>query len=256
MSQTYSTGDLAKLAGVSVRTVQYYDKRGILLPSQLTEGGRRIYIESDLERLRMICFLREIDFSIEQIKRLFAEKNAKQVLELLLVEHIKETKEQLAEKKAKLDIAVNLLDRVKSQSGQSLEFLTDISLTMKNQLVWHRLQKRMWISNLATILIFVLCVAWLASRLQSVVWQGVGMGIGLVYVGILLTLSYHFLRKIAYICPNCHQLFQPTYREFVFARHTPKTRKLTCPHCHEKSYCLETAKEDLKSSNLLRFELF
>lgn len=194
MSQTYSTGDLAKLAGVSVRTVQYYDKRGILLPSQLTEGGRRIYIESDLERLRMICFLREIDFSIEQIKRLFAEKNAKQVLELLLVEHIKETKEQLAEKKAKLDIAVNLLDRVKSQSGQSLEFLTDISLTMKNQLVWHRLQKRMWISNLATILIFVLCVAWLASRLQSVVWQGVGMGIGLVYVGILLTLSYKIYR--------------------------------------------------------------
>ena len=115
MPQTYSTGDLAKLAGVSVRTVQYYDKRGILLPSQLTEGGRRIYTESDLERLRMICFLREIDFPIEQIKRLFAEKNAKQVLELLLVEHIKETKEQLAEKKAKLDIAVNLLDRVKSR---------------------------------------------------------------------------------------------------------------------------------------------
>ena len=192
MPQTYSTGDLAKLAGVSVRTVQYYDKRGILLPSQLTEGGRRIYTESDLERLRMICFLREIDFPIEQIKRLFAEKNAKQVLELLLVEHIKETEEQLAEKKAKLDIAVNLLDRVKSQSGQSLEFLTDISLTMKNQLVWRRLQKRMWISNLATILIFVLCVAWLASRPQSVVWQGIGIGIGLVYVGILLTLSYHF----------------------------------------------------------------
>ena len=114
---------------------------------------------------------------------------------------------------------------------------------MKNQLVWHRLQKRMWISNLATILIFVLCVAWLASRPQSVVWQGVGIGIGLVYVGTLLTLSYRFSRKIAYICPNCHQLFQPTYREFVFARHTPKTRKLTCPHCHEKSYCLETAKE-------------
>ena len=88
----------------------------------MTEGGRRIYTESDLERLRMICFLREIDFPIEQIKRLFAEKNAKQVLELLLVEHIKETEEQLAEKKAKLDIAVNLLDRVKSQSGQSLEF--------------------------------------------------------------------------------------------------------------------------------------
>lgn len=133
MSQTYTTGDLAKLAGVSVRTVQYYDKRGILVPSQLSEGGRRIYSESDLEKLRLICFLRDLDFSIEQIKRLYAEENAKQVLELLLVEHIKAIKQQLAEKKAKLDTAVNLLDRVESESSQSLEFLSDISLTMKNQ---------------------------------------------------------------------------------------------------------------------------
>lgn len=116
MSRSYTTGDLAKLAGVSVRTVQYYDKRGILSPSDLTEGGRRIYVDSDLEQLRMICFLRELDFSIEQIKRLFAEENARQVLELLLVEHIKETKRELAEKKAKLDTTVNLLDRVKKSN--------------------------------------------------------------------------------------------------------------------------------------------
>lgn len=97
----------------------------------------------------------------------------------MLVEHIKETKRELAEKKAKLDTTVNLLDRVKNQTGQSLEFLSDISLTMKNQLAWRRLQKRMWISNLATILIFVICVAWLENRPQSVVWQGVSIGIGL-----------------------------------------------------------------------------
>ncbi|WP_274657169.1 MerR family transcriptional regulator [Streptococcus equinus] len=243
MSQTYTTGDLAKLAGVSVRTVQYYDKRGILVPSQLSEGGRRIYSESDLEKLRLICFLRELDFSIEQIKRLYAEENAKQVLELLLVEHIKAIKQQLAEKKAKLDTAVNLLDRVKTESSQSLEFLSDISLTMKNQLAWRRLQKRMWISNLATILIFVLCIAWLVSRPQSVLLQGVGYGICLIYIVTLLTLSYHFSRKVAYICPNCHHVFQPNFKTFFFAPHTPKTRKLTCPHCHEKSYCIETAKE-------------
>ena len=57
MSQ-FSTGELAKAAEVSVRTVQYYDQRGILTPSEVTEGGRRIYHESDLERLQVICFLR------------------------------------------------------------------------------------------------------------------------------------------------------------------------------------------------------
>ncbi len=52
MSVIYTTGEMAKLAGVSIRTVQYYDQRGILIPSDLTEGGRRRHSESDLERLR------------------------------------------------------------------------------------------------------------------------------------------------------------------------------------------------------------
>ena len=50
MSQ-FSTGELAKAAEVSVRTVQYYDQRGILTPSEVTEGGRRI-----LSRIRFGTF--------------------------------------------------------------------------------------------------------------------------------------------------------------------------------------------------------
>ena len=55
----YTTGEMAKLCGVTVRTVQYYDARGILIPSELSEGGRRLYSEDDLKRLKVICFLRE-----------------------------------------------------------------------------------------------------------------------------------------------------------------------------------------------------
>ncbi|WP_416469626.1 MerR family transcriptional regulator [Streptococcus thermophilus] len=72
---TFSTGELAKAAEVSVRTVQYYDQRGILTPSKVTEGDWRIYHESDLERLKVICFLRDLDFSINQIKNLLQEEN-------------------------------------------------------------------------------------------------------------------------------------------------------------------------------------
>ena len=87
MSQ-FSTGELAKAAEVSVRTVQYYDQRGILTPSEVTEGGRRIYHESDLERLQVICFLRDLDFSIKQIQKLLQEENREQVLELLLTDQV------------------------------------------------------------------------------------------------------------------------------------------------------------------------
>ena len=63
----YTTGEIAKLCGVTVRTVQYYDSRNILAPSALSEGGRRLYSEEDLKRLQMICFLREAGLSINSI---------------------------------------------------------------------------------------------------------------------------------------------------------------------------------------------
>ena len=69
---------LSKLCDVSVRTVQYYDTRGILVPSQLSEGGRRLYSEQDLGRMRVICFLRELGISINGIATLLADEHPEQ----------------------------------------------------------------------------------------------------------------------------------------------------------------------------------
>ena len=71
----YSTGELAKLCGVTVRTVQYYDTRGILIPSELSEGGRRLYSEDDLKRMKIICFLRELDLPIDAIAQILKEEH-------------------------------------------------------------------------------------------------------------------------------------------------------------------------------------
>ena len=80
----YTTGEIAKLCSVSVRTVQYYDTRNILVPSELSEGGRRLYSEADLRRMKIICFLRELDLSINTIAELLAEEHPEQVIDLLL----------------------------------------------------------------------------------------------------------------------------------------------------------------------------
>ena len=76
MSQQYTTGEIAKLCGVTVRTVQYYDTRGLLCPSDLTEGGRRLYTEEDVKRLQVICFLRELGLSISVIGELLKEEES------------------------------------------------------------------------------------------------------------------------------------------------------------------------------------
>ena len=73
--KTYSTGELAKACGVSVRTVQYYDEKGLLPPSDLTEGGRRIYTEADAAKLRKVLLLKSLGLKLADIKS-FLESDA------------------------------------------------------------------------------------------------------------------------------------------------------------------------------------
>lgn len=63
----YSVKKLARLAGVSVRTLHLYDKMGLLKPSVRTEARYRLYGEKELLRLQQILFYRELDFPLKDI---------------------------------------------------------------------------------------------------------------------------------------------------------------------------------------------
>lgn len=68
----YTVKQLAKLAGVSVRTLHYYDEIALLKPSSVGENGYRYYEDADLFRLQQILFFRELDLGLEQIKAILA----------------------------------------------------------------------------------------------------------------------------------------------------------------------------------------
>lgn len=63
-----TVGELAAKVGVSVRTLQYYHKEGILLPSAQSEGGRRLYSNKDLVMLQQILSLKHLGFSLDEIR--------------------------------------------------------------------------------------------------------------------------------------------------------------------------------------------
>lgn len=69
----YSVKNLAKLAGVSVRTLHYYDRLGLLKPSVRTEAKYRLYGEKELIRLQQILFYKELDFSLSEILALLKD---------------------------------------------------------------------------------------------------------------------------------------------------------------------------------------
>ncbi|MGQ4647379.1 MerR family transcriptional regulator [Lyngbya aestuarii] len=67
-STAWKVGDLAKQTGLSVRTLHYYEEISLLKPSQRTEAGHRLYTKKDIIYLQQIVSLRQISFSLEEIK--------------------------------------------------------------------------------------------------------------------------------------------------------------------------------------------
>ena len=74
MKKLWKVGDLAKLTGLTVRTLRFYDQIGLLAPSDQTESGHRLYGEADLSRLHQILSLKELGLTLEEIKSVFAGK--------------------------------------------------------------------------------------------------------------------------------------------------------------------------------------
>lgn len=66
----YKVNQIAELAGITVRTLRYYDKIGLLVPSARSDAGYRLYADDDLERLQQILFFRELDFPLARIQEL------------------------------------------------------------------------------------------------------------------------------------------------------------------------------------------
>ena len=69
----YSSGQFAKKAHVTLRTIRYYDNQDILKPSFVTEYGARFYTDEDFVRLQQILLLKYLGFSLEDIKEMTIE---------------------------------------------------------------------------------------------------------------------------------------------------------------------------------------
>ena len=132
-SGLYTTGEIAKLCGVSVRIVQYYDDRGILTPSELSEGGRRLYTENDLKRMHIICFLKETGLPLNGISALLSEENPESIISVLLEQQEKDLREELSECQRRLELIDGIRREMKELDRFSVESIGDIAHVMKQK---------------------------------------------------------------------------------------------------------------------------
>jgi len=118
----YTVKQLAKLAGVSVRTLHHYDHIGLLRPSSRTQAGYRLYQRADLLRLQQILFFKELDFSLSEIRDILDNPDFDEVKAL-------EDHRQLLEQRAeRIVLLINTIDKTINRLTEDTMPLTDAEL--------------------------------------------------------------------------------------------------------------------------------
>ncbi|WP_238917869.1 MerR family transcriptional regulator [Clostridium sp. YIM B02555] len=104
--------EVAKLTGITTRTLHYYDEIGLLKPSQITDAGYRLYDENSLSELQQILFFRELNFPLNEIKEIMTNS------EYDKTEALKKHKELLLKKRERIDKLVTLVENTIKGDGE------------------------------------------------------------------------------------------------------------------------------------------
>ncbi len=120
--RVYTVSRLAKLAGVSVRTLHHYDKTGLLKPSFRSDSGYRKYQREELFRLQQILFYRELDFSLTEIKEILDDPDYDEVQ--ALINHRKSIEQRIE----RLSSLLSTIDKTIKHYKEDTMTLTDEEL--------------------------------------------------------------------------------------------------------------------------------
>lgn len=244
MQEKYSIGEVAAMLKVSTRTLRFYDEKGLVKPAYTEENGYRFYEKEQIRQIELILFLKDLGFSLKQIKTLIQDERGSKSLELLLKQQYQENKQKINELTAKQK-QIEHLQKIGVLSAALTNF-SDITSIMRKEknltalrsrlLVWGGLLTLFEIAGIGTALylyqmkmttILVIEVVALIAIVFATAWG----------------LSRYYYEQVEYVCPNCGDVFIPSFLTFNLSPHTPKFRKLTCPKCGKKSYCLEICRD-------------
>ncbi|WP_321494043.1 MerR family transcriptional regulator [uncultured Desulfobacter sp.] len=110
--KTYCISQLARLFDLSRSTLLYYDRIGLLIPSDRSEAGYRLYTQRDRDRLAQICTLRNIGVALADIKKMLSSNNAPSVK--ILKNRLWEIGQQITDLRSQQQSIIRLLKEMTS----------------------------------------------------------------------------------------------------------------------------------------------
>lgn len=234
MNKYYSSGELAKMCQITIRTVQFYDKKGLLKPSKISEGGRRQYTESDYIELKCICFYRSLGLSLNEINEVLKNGSTESIKRLIKeqVSKIDNNILQLNQKKERLGAILEQIDQSGELSVKSIDEL-ELLIQKKQKYKKTNVMTVFWIVSYCLFLILGSLIVTPIGGIVSVIF------ITLAFV-LLLALVYWHKRINAYICPKCNNKFSIGFLNDLVSPNGLKGKYLKCPECNTRSWCNET----------------
>lgn len=137
--QGYMTvGEVAKKMGITVRTLQHYDREGLFSPSAVSEGGRRLYTDKDIVKLHQILSLKHLGFSLDNIKNRLTLLDTPDEVAVVLAEQASAVREKIESLSELLRELETLREEVLQMKSVNFKKYADIivNLQMKNEFYW------------------------------------------------------------------------------------------------------------------------
>src|SRR5690606_36990423 len=131
----YSIGQLAKKTGMTVRTLRFYDEKGLLCPSHRTDSGRKLYGNEEIVALQNILTLKFLGYSLEQIHEIISNpSNA-------LQQSLQWQKQEMMRKKEQLEKTIETLDHALALAEQEKDVHIDLFLSLIHGVMMEDKQK-------------------------------------------------------------------------------------------------------------------
>lgn len=132
MMARYSTGELAKLFGISARTLQYYDEKNILKPAFTKDNQYREYSEEEVQKLKAILLLKKLGFKLSAIAKIVEEQHALKTVKMLLDDNMEQLEQDIHQKQAQLKEMKAMNKMIHDDSISPISKLKDIDAVLKS----------------------------------------------------------------------------------------------------------------------------
>ncbi|MFS0749201.1 MerR family transcriptional regulator [Oceanobacillus sp. 1P07AA] len=133
----FSVSEFAEYTGLSIRTLHYYDEKGILEPKRDKNTGHRKYVKEDMLRLHQILTLKFLGFTLEEIKEIIISTS----VDLSFIETLRLQEAKLVEEKEKIEVSMEMIQRTVQLIEDEKEIDKDVLVSLLASMQTEKQQK-------------------------------------------------------------------------------------------------------------------